>query len=166
MLTLIVKTLISAAIIVAVSEIAGRYPRVGGLVLTLPVVSIIAFVMTWTKQGEMGTITTLARETLVLVPLGLPFFVPFAVANRTGLSFWPSFALGLVLASLTIGAWFQFGPSPTEEPAVSQGRSGEHAGIDSDSPTFPSSDLPPRLPQQPLDRLRLVGGEDAHVEPG
>ena len=128
MLWIIIKTLISAAVIVAVSEIAGRYPRVGGLVLTLPVVSIIAFVMTWTKQGEMATITTLARETLVLVPLGLPFFVPFAVANRTGLSFWPSFALGLVLASLTIGAWFQYGPNPTEEPAVPQGSSGEHAG--------------------------------------
>ena len=125
---LIVKTLISAAIIVAVSEVAGRYPRVGGLVLTLPVVSIIAFVMTWTKQGEMGTITTLARETLVLVPLGLPFFLPFAVANRTGLSFWPSFALGLVLASLTIGAWFQFGPSPAEQPASPQSNSGERSG--------------------------------------
>ena len=125
---LIVKTLISAAVIVAVSEIAGRYPRVGGLVLTLPVVSIIAFVMTWTKQGEMGTITTLARETLVLVPLGLPFFVPFALANRTGLSFWPSFALGLVLASLTIGAWFQYGPRPDEQPAVSHIRSGERTG--------------------------------------
>ena len=125
---LIVKTLISAAVIVAVSEIAGRYPRVGGRVLTLPVVRIIAFVMTWTKQGEMGTITTLARETLVLVPLGLPFFVPFAVANRTGLSFWPSFALGLVLASLTIGAWFQFGPRPDEHAAVSQSSSGERTG--------------------------------------
>ena len=125
---LIVKTLISAAVIVAVSEIAGRYPRVGGLVLTLPVVSIIAFVMTWTKQGEMGTITHLARETLVLVPLGLPFFVPFAVANRTGLSFWPSFGLGLVLASLTIGSWFQYGPSPTEEPVVPQNIPGERTG--------------------------------------
>lgn len=128
MLTLIVKTLISAAIIVAVSEIAGRYPRVGGLVLTLPVVSIMAFVMTWTKQGEMATITTLARETLVLVPLGLPFFVPFAIANRTGLSFWPSFALGLVLASLTIGAWLQYGPSPAEQSAASQDISGERTG--------------------------------------
>lgn len=128
MLTLIVKTLISAAIIVAVSEIAGRYPRVGGLVLTLPVVSIMAFVMTWTKQGEMATITTLARETLVLVPLGLPFFVPFAIANRTGLSFWPSFALGLVLASLTIGAWLQYGPSPANQPAASQNIPGERTG--------------------------------------
>ncbi len=111
MLTTIVKTFISAAVIVAVSEISSRYPRLGGLLLTLPIVSILAFIMTWTKQGEMGTITSLARETLILVPLGLPFFIPFAIANRTGLSFWPSFALGVLLASLTIGAWFQWGPS-------------------------------------------------------
>ena len=113
MLTTLVKTFISAAVIVAVAEISARYPRLGGLLLTLPIVSILAFIMTWTKQGEMGTITSLARETLILVPLGLPFFIPFAVANRTGLSFWPSFALGVLLASLTIGAWFQWGPSPS-----------------------------------------------------
>ena len=113
MLTTLVKTFISAAVIVAVAEISARYPRLGGLLLTLPIVSILAFIMTWTKQGEMGTITSLARETLILVPLGLPFFIPFAIADRTGLSFWTSFALGVLLASLTIGAWFQWGPSPS-----------------------------------------------------
>ena len=66
--------------------------------------------MTWNKEGEMSTITRLARETLVLVPLGLPFFIPFALANRTGLTFWPSFLVGLLLASVTIGLWFGFGP--------------------------------------------------------
>ena len=113
MLTTLVNTFIAAAIITTVSEISARNPRLGGLLLTLPIVSILAFIMTWTKQGEMSTITSLARETLILVPLALPFFIPFAVANRTGLSFWPSFVLGVLLASLTIGAWFQWGPSPT-----------------------------------------------------
>jgi hypothetical protein len=47
---------------------------------------------------------------MILVPLGLPFFVPFAMANRTGLLFWPSFAVGILLASLTIGTWFWFAP--------------------------------------------------------
>lgn len=118
MLTTLVKTLIAAAVITAVSEISARNPRLGGLLLTLPIVSILAFIMTWSKQGEMSTISSLARETLILVPLGLPFFIPFAVANRTGLSFWPSLVLGLLLASLTIGAWFQWGPSPsTASPA-------------------------------------------------
>lgn len=87
---LIVKALISAAVIVAVAELSGRMPRLGALLLTLPLVRILAFTMTWNKDHEMTTITSLARETLILVPLGLPFFVPFAVADRTGLSFWPS----------------------------------------------------------------------------
>lgn len=113
MLSTIFKVCLSACVIVLVSELASRFPRLGALLLTLPLVSILAFIMTWNKTGEMGTITQLARETLILVPLGLPFFIPFTIAHRTGLSFWPSFVLGVVLASLTIGAWFQWGPNPT-----------------------------------------------------
>lgn len=118
MLSILVKALISAAVIVAVAEVSGRYPRLGALLLALPVVSILAFIMTWTKSGEMDTITQLARETLVLVPLGLPFFIPFAVANRTGLSFWPSFLAGVVLASVMIGAWMWFGPNESQSKAA------------------------------------------------
>jgi hypothetical protein len=103
-----VKIFISAAVIVLVSEIAGRSPRLGGLVLSLPVVSILAFVMTWYAQRDMAVITGLARETLILVPLGLPFFVPFAFANKTGLTFWPSFFLGVLLAVATISTYFLF----------------------------------------------------------
>lgn len=119
MLSILVKAIISAAVIVTVSEVSDRYPRLGALLLTLPLVSILAFTMTWTKSGEMGTITRLARETLILVPLGLPFFIPFAVANRTGLSFWPSFLAGVVLASITIGTWMWLGPTGAD--------SGQHA---------------------------------------
>jgi hypothetical protein len=111
MIWTLVKAIISAAVLVAVAEVSGRFPRLGALLLTLPLVSILAFIMLWTKEGEMTAITQLAREALVLVPLGLPFFIPFAVSNRTGLSFWPSFAVGVLLASITIGLWFRFGPT-------------------------------------------------------
>ena len=57
----------------------------------------------------MPAISRLARETPV--PLGLPFFVPLAYADRLGLSFRPAFAAGLVLASAVIGLWFRFGPA-------------------------------------------------------
>ena len=100
-----VKIFISAAVIVLVSEIAGRSSRLGGLVLSLPIVSILAFVMTWYAQRDMAVITGLARETLILVPLGLPFFVPFALASRTGLTFWPSFFLGLLMSAATISGY-------------------------------------------------------------
>jgi hypothetical protein len=107
---IIAKTAIAAAAVVAVSEIANRFPRIGALLLTLPVVSILAFIFAWNRDQDLAAISRLARETLVLVPLGLPFFVPLAFAKRLGLGFWPAFTSGVVLASLTISLWFWFGP--------------------------------------------------------
>jgi hypothetical protein len=110
MLSNIFRAVIAAGIIVTVSEVSGRFPRLGALLLTLPIVSILAFVMTWTNARELQPISRLARETLVLVPLGLPFFLPLAFAERLGLSFWSAFSAGIVLASVTIGLWFLLGP--------------------------------------------------------
>ena len=110
MLWMLVKTLISAAIIVTVSELSSRFPRTGALLLTLPIVSILAFGMSWQEHHNLPAISRLARETLILVPLGLPFFVPLAFAERLGLGFWTASGLGLVFASTTIGLWFALGP--------------------------------------------------------
>ena len=127
---LIFKALISAAVIVAVAEIAGRAPRLGALLLTLPIVSIIAFIMTWNKGHDMTAISQLARETLVLVPLGLPFFVPFAISAKTGWSFWPCFAAGILLAAMTIGIWLLVSstlmPQPKEKSSESRAGDNNH----------------------------------------
>lgn len=110
MMWTLAKALIAVAVIVGVSEISQRFPRWGALLLTLPIVSILAFVMSWQKDHDLPAIARLARETLILVPLSLPFFVPLAFADRMGLSFWSAMAMGVVAASLTIGSWFVFGP--------------------------------------------------------
>jgi len=105
----IFKALIAGAIVVAVSHIAARYPRAGALLLTLPILSILAFIATWLQDRDPAVIARLSRETLVLVPLGLPLFIPLALADRLG--FWIALAAGIALASATIGLWFRFGPS-------------------------------------------------------
>ncbi len=103
------RTIIAAVTIVAVSETSQRFPRVGALLLSLPLISILAFVMSWTQHGDLPAISRMARETLVLVLLGLVFFVPLAYADRLGLGFWSALAVGVAVASVTIGLWFQFG---------------------------------------------------------
>jgi predicted neutral ceramidase superfamily lipid hydrolase len=108
MIWLLVKACISAAVIVTVAEVSQKSPKLGAILLTLPIVSILAFIMTWNKEHDMKTITSLASEMLVLVPLGLTFFVPLAFANKLNLSFWPAFFSGVILATLTIGLWLQF----------------------------------------------------------
>lgn len=106
----LIRGIIAGAVVIGVTEISRKYPRAGALLLTLPLVSILAFLMTWTKLQDLPSISRLAKETLVLVPLGLPFFVPLAFADRWHLDYWPAFSLGVVLASVTIGLWFWLGP--------------------------------------------------------
>jgi hypothetical protein len=70
----------------------------------------LAFLSTWQQRQDLEAISRVARETLVLVPLGLPFFVPLAFAGRLGLGFWSAFGAGLLLASITVGLWLWLGP--------------------------------------------------------
>ena len=108
---LILKALISATIIVVVSEIAGRMPRLGAFLLTLPIVSILALTVTWFRDHDLKVVSRLARDTLVLVPLGLPFFVPLAFAERLGIGFPTAMLTGAGLAGVGIGGWLLFSSS-------------------------------------------------------
>lgn len=104
------RAIIAGIVVASVSELADRFPRLGALLLTLPIVSVVAFIAVWNKDQDMNSVSQLARETLVLVPLGLPLFVPFAFADRFGLAFWPALFAGVALASAAIGLWFWLGP--------------------------------------------------------
>jgi len=108
----IVRVVIVAVIVVTVAELSKRYPRHGALLLSLPVVSMLAFLLSWIQHRDLTAVSRLARETLVLVPLGLPFFIPLALATRWGLDFWSCFVAGIVLASITIGTWMWLAPAP------------------------------------------------------
>jgi hypothetical protein len=110
---ILVRGLIAGAVVAAVIAVSNRSPRLGAFLLTLPVVSIMAFLMAWNANRDLGAISRLARETLVLVPLGLPFFIPLAFAPKLGLGFWPAFFWGLALASVMVGAWLWLGPRST-----------------------------------------------------
>ena len=110
---LVFRAVVIGGTVVVVSEMAARFPRMGALVLTLPIVSVTALVVTWTKTHDTFTIARLAKETLVLVPLGLPLFIPLAFADRWGLGFWQALAAGVLLASILVGLWFRFGPTVT-----------------------------------------------------
>ncbi len=107
---LLIRGILADAVVIGVTILSNRYPKWGAFLLTLPLVSILAFVTTWQQKHDLPSISQVARETLVLVPLGLPFFVPLAFANEFGLGFWTAFGLGFVLATITIGLWLWLGP--------------------------------------------------------
>lgn len=110
-MNMLFRVIVAAVIVVLVPQVSQRLPRLGALLLTLPIVSIIAFVMSWSEHRDVSSIARLARETLILVPLGLPCFIPLAFSEKLGIGFWPALGAGIGAAALTIGLWFRFGPA-------------------------------------------------------
>lgn len=106
----IFRVIIVAVTVVTVAEASKRSPRLGALLLSLPIVSILAFLLGWFQHGDLSSLSRMSRETLVLVPLGLPLFVPLAFADRLGIGFWTALLVGLLLASSTIGMWMWWNP--------------------------------------------------------
>lgn len=106
----ITRWIVASIILAAATQIAQKNPRLGAFILTLPILSIIAMVLQWQQSQDLSTTSKFARETLILVPLGLPFFVPLAFAERLGLNFWPAIGLGMLLASCTVGTWLWLSP--------------------------------------------------------
>ncbi len=100
MTSLLVRAMIAAAVIVAVTEFGRHSPRLGGFILSLPLVSMLAM-LSWFHDHDIAAVSRLSRETLVFVICGLPFFVPLAFAQQLGLGFWGAMATGTVLAGAT-----------------------------------------------------------------
>jgi len=111
LLAMVGRGAVAGFLVVAVAEIAGRWPRLGALILTLPIVIPVVFLTMYLKTADVTPISRLARETLILIPLGLPFFVPLAVAPRLGIGFWPAFLAGLAMVSGTITMYLRLAPS-------------------------------------------------------
>jgi hypothetical protein len=110
LLKLLANALLMGLIVAAVSEVARRFPRLGSLILTLPLVIPAVFVVMYLRDGCLPPISRLARETLILIPLGLPFFVPLALAQRVGLNFWAAMGTGMGLVALTVGGYLLVAP--------------------------------------------------------
>lgn len=96
---LLVKTLVSAVLIVAISELSKRSSVLGGLLASLPLVSLLAFFWLYHDTGDTARIAALSTSILWLVLPSLVLFAVLPVLLHRAMPFYP--ALGLsVLAML------------------------------------------------------------------
>ena len=94
---LIIKALISGAIIAAVSEIARRSPAFGALVASLPLVSLLAIIWLWRDTGDVQRIASHAEATFWYVIPSLPMFLVLPWMLRHGMGIWLGLLLSCVL---------------------------------------------------------------------
>ena len=99
---LITKYLVTAGVIILVSEVAKRSDKLGGLLGALPLVTIMALIWLHVGQQSEEKIANHAWYTFWYVLPTLPMFLVFpALLQRIG--FWPTLIACIVLTLVIFG---------------------------------------------------------------
>ena len=107
---LAVKALVSGLIVAAVSEIARRYPGVGGLVASLPLVSVLGMLWLWHDRPDPANMADHAGATFWFVLPSLPMFLVIPALLRNGLNFYLALLLGCLLTVLLYAVMIALAP--------------------------------------------------------
>ncbi|KZC35811.1 MULTISPECIES: DUF3147 family protein [Rhodanobacter] len=101
---LVTKYLVTAAVVVLVSEAAKRSDRLGGLIAALPLVTVLALIWLYVERQPQEKIANHAWYTFWYVVPTLPMFLAFPVLLPR-LGFWPTL---LTCALITVACFWLF----------------------------------------------------------
>lgn len=96
---IIAKYLLTAAIVVAVSEFAKRSDKLGALVAALPLITVLTLIWLHIEGPSATKVANHARYTFWYVLPTLPMFLAFPVMHSR-LGFWPALAIGIAITAL------------------------------------------------------------------
>lgn len=103
MLYYILKVVISALVIVAITEISKRSTGVAALVAALPLTSVLAFVWLHLESSPPERIADLSTQIFWLVIPSLALFLILPLLLKQGVGFWLSLGLS---ATATVACYF------------------------------------------------------------
>jgi hypothetical protein len=105
MLYLITKALLSGVIIMAASEAAKRSPAYGALVVSLPLISILAMIWPWRDTGDNEDSCSFGGNLLACV--ADPYVSRATSMLRKGFAFWTALAIScaLTVALYLVAVW-------------------------------------------------------------
>jgi len=99
-----VKVLVSAILIVAVTELAKRSAGWGAALASLPLVSLLAFIWLYADTGDAGRVAALSQGIFWLVLPSLVLFLLFPFLIQAGWHFWPSLTVSCLAMMCAYGA--------------------------------------------------------------
>jgi hypothetical protein len=104
------KAGLSGVLVAIVSTVARRYPGFGGLVASLPLVSVLAMIWLWTEAPDRDRMAAQATATFWFVLPSQPMFLLIPLMLKRGVGFWPALAMGCALSMGLYLAMLWIGP--------------------------------------------------------
>ena len=97
---LILKTLISASIIVIVSEIAKKYTWSAAIIISIPLTSLLAFIWLYYDTKDVQKVIDLSLSTIVMNVPSIIFFIVLPIMLKFKHSF--SFSILIAIVSTSV----------------------------------------------------------------
>lgn len=104
MLYPVLKALISGVLIATVSEVSRRSPTFGGLIASLPLISVLAVIWLWRDTQDVDRIAGHMQSTFWFVLPSLPMFLVMPLLLRSGVSFYGALALSCAMTLVLYAA--------------------------------------------------------------
>lgn len=110
MFYLVIKAAVSGILVAIISEVAKRYPGIGGLIASLPLVSVLSMIWLWRDRPDAANMAAHAEATFWFVLPSLPMFLVIPVMLRHGYAFWLALLAGCVLTVVLYSLMLWAGP--------------------------------------------------------
>ncbi len=107
---LILKALLSGVIVALVSEVAKRNPGIGGLIASLPLISVLGMIWLWNDTRDTERLAAHAEGTFWFVLPSLPMFLLMPLMLRNGAGFWTALIAGCLLTMALYALMIWLGP--------------------------------------------------------
>ena len=104
------RVLSSIVLIAIISEVAKRYPGFGGLIASLPLVSVLGMIWLWRDKPDAANMAAHAEATFWFVLPSLPMFLLIPAMLRSGFGFRLSLAAGCLLTVVLYSLMLWVGP--------------------------------------------------------
>ena len=102
MLQTVIKLLISSGIIVLVSEVAKKSSYIGGLIASIPLVSVLSLIWLYIDTKDIESVRNLSNSILWMVIPSISLFISLPILLRSGIGFYLSIFLSIII---TIGCY-------------------------------------------------------------
>jgi len=100
------KILITALIVVVVSEISRRSTIIAGLIASIPLTSLLAIIWIYFETSDVENIKNLSSNILMMIPPSLTFFICLPLFIDMKVEFYVSIFLSIVITAIVYWLYF------------------------------------------------------------
>ena len=92
-----IKVFISSAIIVLVSEVAKKDNIIGGLIASIPIVSVLSIIWLYIDTNDIDKVKALANGILWMIFPSISFFIVLPILINCGIKFYLSLTISILI---------------------------------------------------------------------